>query len=66
MRDTYYIPTAFNNIGHFEEMERYFHHIANISTRRQVPAALRHQQASELVEQELDLAIHGQPAGTHR
>ncbi|MDB5271072.1 MAG: glycosyl hydrolase [Hymenobacter sp.] len=31
MRDTYYILTAFNNIGHFEEMERYFHFIANIS-----------------------------------
>jgi len=33
MRDTYYILTAFNNIGHFEEMERYFHFIANISTK---------------------------------
>ncbi|GAB2862692.1 glycoside hydrolase family 15 protein [Hymenobacter ruber] len=35
MRDTYYILTAFNNIGHFEEMERYFHFIANISTKVQ-------------------------------
>ncbi|UOQ64592.1 glycoside hydrolase family 15 protein [Hymenobacter volaticus] len=33
MRDTYYTLTAFNNIGHFEEMERYFHYIANISTK---------------------------------
>ncbi|MET4074502.1 glycoside hydrolase family 15 protein [Hymenobacter sp. UYCo722] len=33
MRDTYYILTAFNNIGHFEELERYFHFIANISTK---------------------------------
>lgn len=31
LRDTYYILTAFNNIGHFEEMEKYFHFIANIS-----------------------------------
>ncbi|MCC2546403.1 glycoside hydrolase family 15 protein [Hymenobacter sp. BT175] len=29
MRDTYYTLTAFNNIGHFEEMERYFHYIVN-------------------------------------
>lgn len=31
LRDTYYILQAFNNIGHFEEMERYFGFIANIS-----------------------------------
>lgn len=33
MRDTYYILTAFNNIGHFEELERYFHYIANVSAK---------------------------------
>ncbi len=31
LRDTYYTLTAFNNIGHFEELEKYFHYIANIS-----------------------------------
>lgn len=31
MRDTYYILSAFNNIGHFEEMESYFQFIANIT-----------------------------------
>ena len=31
LRDTYYTLTAFNNIGHFEELERYFNFIANIS-----------------------------------
>jgi len=31
LRDAYYILQAFNNIGHFEEMERYFNYIANIS-----------------------------------
>jgi len=30
MRDTYYILTAFNNIGHFEEMEKYFNYITNV------------------------------------
>ncbi len=31
LRDTYYTLTAFNHIGHFEELEKYFHYIANIS-----------------------------------
>lgn len=29
MRDSFYTLTAFNNIGHFEELERYFHYIEN-------------------------------------
>ncbi|AFD07112.1 glycoside hydrolase family 15 protein [Solitalea canadensis] len=31
LRDAYYILQAFNNIGHFEEMEGYFNYLANIS-----------------------------------
>jgi len=31
MRDTYYTLTAFNNIGHFEEMEKYSEYIENIA-----------------------------------
>ena len=30
LRDAYYIINAFNNIGHFEEMTKYFHYIENI------------------------------------
>lgn len=30
MRDAYYTLSAFSNIGHFEEMEKYFHYITNI------------------------------------
>ncbi|MBF9224050.1 glycoside hydrolase family 15 protein [Hymenobacter ruricola] len=57
MRDTYYILTAFNNIGHFEEMERYFHYIANISTKLKGKYQPLYgiSGTSELVEQELDL-----------
>lgn len=33
LRDAYYILNAFNNIGHFEEGEHYFHFIANLPTR---------------------------------
>jgi GH15 family glucan-1,4-alpha-glucosidase len=35
LRDAYYILQAFNNIGHFEEMEGYFNFIANISMKEQ-------------------------------
>jgi GH15 family glucan-1,4-alpha-glucosidase len=35
LRDTYYTLTAFNHIGHFEELERYFYYIANISASQQ-------------------------------
>lgn len=33
LRDTFYVLTAFNHIGHFEEMERYFQYMADISMR---------------------------------
>ena len=32
MRDTYYTLNAFNNIGHFEESEKYFHYILNTTS----------------------------------
>lgn len=31
LRDTYYVITALNHIGHFEEMEKYFNYVADIS-----------------------------------
>ena len=31
LRDTYYVITALNHIGHFEEMEKYFGYITDIS-----------------------------------
>jgi len=33
MRDTYYVITALNHIGHFEEMEKYFGYVTDISFR---------------------------------
>ncbi len=35
MRDTYYTLNAFNNIGHFEELEKYFHYIFNTTIEEQ-------------------------------
>lgn len=31
LRDAYYLLNAFNNIGHFEEVERYFHFTTNLA-----------------------------------
>jgi GH15 family glucan-1,4-alpha-glucosidase len=31
MRDTYYVITSLNHIGHFEEMEKYFNYVTDIS-----------------------------------
>ncbi|MBK0378673.1 glycoside hydrolase family 15 protein [Mucilaginibacter segetis] len=31
LRDTYYVLTSLNHIGHFEEMEQYFNYVTNIS-----------------------------------
>ena len=31
LRDTFYVLTALNHIGHFEEMERYFNYLTDIS-----------------------------------
>lgn len=31
LRDTYYVISALNHIGHFEEMEKYFNYVADIS-----------------------------------
>ena len=58
MRDTYYTLNAFNNIGHFEELERYFHYIRNVyshSTDRFQPLYTLSAQP-DIVEKELPLA----------
>lgn len=58
MRDTYYTLNAFNNIGHFEEVERYFHYILNTTVdeedRYQPLYGITGKKA--LIEEELDLA----------
>jgi GH15 family glucan-1,4-alpha-glucosidase len=33
LRDTYYVLKAFNDIGHFEELEKYFHYVQNLMLR---------------------------------
>ncbi|MEP5612569.1 MAG: glycoside hydrolase family 15 protein [Cyclobacteriaceae bacterium] len=58
MRDTYYTLNAFNNIGHFEESEKYFHYILDTTieevNRYQPLYGITGQQ--KLDEYQLDLA----------
>ncbi|MCR6641105.1 MAG: glycoside hydrolase family 15 protein [Sporocytophaga sp.] len=62
LRDTYYILNAFHNVGHFEELERYFHYIENITineTDRYQPLySITGRKA--LVEKELPLHGYGE------
>ncbi|MBN1510174.1 MAG: glycoside hydrolase family 15 protein [Sedimentisphaerales bacterium] len=37
LRDTYYVLKAFNDVGHFEELEKYFHFVQNLML-REAPA----------------------------
>ncbi len=57
MRDAYYTLTAFNNIGHFEEMEKYFYFLTNIQmeSAEKVQPLYNVLGNGELVEKELDL-----------
>lgn len=57
MRDTYYTLAAFNNIGHFEELESYFNYIVNISvkTRERYQPLYGITGREELFEEILDL-----------
>ncbi len=57
MRDAYYTLTAFNNIGHFEEMEKYFYYLTNIQTDSadKIQPLYNVLGEGEMVEVELDL-----------
>lgn len=57
LRDTFYTLNAFNNIGHFEEVEAYFQYIANISFKNEnrFQPLYTLSGLKEIVEKELDL-----------
>lgn len=58
MRDTYYTLTAFNNIGHFEEMKQYFSYIENVTKNEKdrFQPLYRINTHKEIDELEMDLA----------
>lgn len=57
MRDAYYTLSAFSNIGHFEEMEKYFHYITNIILKKgaRIQPLYSITGAPQLIERELNL-----------
>jgi GH15 family glucan-1,4-alpha-glucosidase len=57
MRDAYYTLTAFNNIGHFEEMEKYFLYLTNVhmSGNERIQPLYDIVGQGKLTESELDL-----------
>jgi GH15 family glucan-1,4-alpha-glucosidase len=58
MRDTYYTLNAFNNLGHFEESEKYFHYIENIiaSETQRIQPLYSITGQKKIIENILDLA----------
>jgi GH15 family glucan-1,4-alpha-glucosidase len=66
LRDTYYVISSLNHIGHFEEMERYFSYVADISlaeaTRYQPLYGITgHKDLPESILTELDGYLGNQP-----
>ncbi len=58
MRDTYYTLTAFNNIGHFEELKQYFNYIENVtkSEKDRFQPLYKINTQKAIIEEEIDLA----------
>lgn len=59
MRDSYYTLNAFNNLGHFEELERYFLYIQNIILSEQKKIRPMYTIAGTAVPKEKDLDLEG-------
>ncbi len=59
LRDAYYILQAFNNIGHFEEMESYFNFIANISIKEEGRYQPLYSITGEKYLKEIELPLDG-------
>jgi len=57
LRDAFYTLNAFNTIGHFEELERYFYYIRNIISeeREKIQPLYGITGAKEIVEREIEL-----------
>jgi GH15 family glucan-1,4-alpha-glucosidase len=59
LRDTYYTLTAFNNIGHFEELERYFHYVQNLIVNERSGICPVYGVSGEAVPEERTLELAG-------
>ena len=59
MRDSYYTLNAFNNLGHFDELERYFLYIQNIILSEKQKIRPMYSIAGTAVPKEKDLDLEG-------
>ncbi len=59
LRDTYYTLTAFNHIGHFEELERYFDYVQNLMFDQRSDVQPVYTVTGDPVPQEKELILAG-------
>lgn len=59
MRDSYYTLNAFNNLGHFDELERYFLYIQNIILSEKIKIKPMYTIAGTAVPKERELDLEG-------
>lgn len=59
LRDTYYTLTAFNNVGHFEELERYFQFVQNVMVQTSARVRPLYTVSGDIVSREQQLPLAG-------
>jgi GH15 family glucan-1,4-alpha-glucosidase len=59
LRDTYYTLTAFSNVGHFEELERYFDYVQNLMSDNRHTVQPLYSINGNPVPRERELALSG-------
>ncbi len=59
LRDTYYTLTAFNHVGHFEELEKYFEYIQNLMIEQRPTVQPLYTITGDSVPRERELALPG-------
>jgi len=59
LRDAYYTLTAFNNIGHFEELEKYFDYVRNLTFDQRFAVQPLYTISGDSVPREKELSLAG-------
>jgi len=59
LRDTYYTLTAFNHVGHFEELEEFFHYVQNLMTNNAAAVRAVYTVTGDPVPEERNLPLKG-------
>ncbi len=59
LRDAYYTLTAFNNVGHFEELEKYFDYVQNLTFDQRLAVQPLYTITGDSVPREKELSLSG-------